>query len=120
MKTVATFTVKSAILRCVKSASLPWIFQSLTLNSIIITPPHPPFHFPQSQVMRVIEANTDQFNLTRTQRSIYQKVDRQIADKEKEDIDYGIPWTTHDAFANLLQVTIYKKKIVSCEKCKCS
>ena len=54
--------------------------------------------------MRVIEANTDQFNLTGTQRSVYQKVDGLIGEKEKEETDYGIAWTTHDAFSNLLQV----------------
>ena len=57
--------------------------------------------------MRLIEASTDQFNLSGGQRSIYQKVDRKIGEKEKEEADFGIPWTTHDAFALLVQV---KKK----------
>ena len=59
----------------------------------------------QSQGMRVIEASTDQFNLTGGQRSIYQKIDRTVAENEKEEVDYGIPWTTHDAFGMLLQVS---------------
>ena len=65
-----------------------------------------PKHRPilQSQGMRVIEASTDQFNLTGAQRSLYQKVDGLIGEKEKEERDYGIAWTTHDAFSNLLQV----------------
>ena len=54
--------------------------------------------------MRVIEASTDQFNLSGAQRSIYKTVDRTIAEMAREEIDYGIPWTTHDAFGLLLQV----------------
>ena len=52
----------------------------------------------------MIEASTDQFNLTGAQRTIYQKVDRTTAEGEKEEIDCGVPWTTHDAFGLLLQV----------------
>jgi len=57
----------------------------------------------QSQGMRLIEASVDQFNFTGAQRSIYQKVDQCVGEKEKGEPDFGIPWTTHDAFALLLQ-----------------
>ena len=60
--------------------------------------------FVQSQGMRLIEASLDQFNFTGAQRSIYQKVDQCVGEKEKGEPDFGIPWTTHDAFALLLQV----------------
>ena len=52
----------------------------------------------------MIEASAEQFNLSGAQRSIYQKVDRTLV--EKKEIDYGISWTTHDAFGLLLQVWV--------------
>jgi len=59
----------------------------------------------QSQVMRQIEESTIHYDLSATQnRTQYEKVGKRLSEMEKTEIDYGVPWTTHDAFGLLLKV----------------